>query len=359
MEPDHVCKGSCNPHALCLQTLGPAGKPLLAALPKPLMDQALFFWQHELVPTTTHSSLHGEVMSELSALRLRPTKEGVTPDGMFSVDCMVKFQGCEVALEVMGAEHYSCNKVLPLDHQQQQQGPTGGGSNSRGLPPAAAAEPQHVLLGPEVLRMRLLAARGYALATVSAFEWERVKSKGGARELLLLKLQEAVQRHKAAAAASAAANDNGKQHRRQGQLQQHQQATQEIPTVGKSPASDAIISSSATSSHRQQQPPDRAIPDIEQQVSHLMLQQGRAPAVWKGKLRREQYWQQRKALDKQGMMLVTMAAPWAAAEGKQTSSSDYDGSSGVLESSAELSYDDGEFDLALDLDDLLADMPDL
>jgi hypothetical protein len=106
---------------------------------------------------------------------------------MFSVDIIVNYRGCAVAVEVLGPDHYTANtvRVDSAAAPQQQQG--------------EGVEQQHALLGPELLRFRLLAVRGLALAAVSSFEAAgAVSTAAGAqalRRLLKYKLQEAVQLH--------------------------------------------------------------------------------------------------------------------------------------------------------------------
>jgi hypothetical protein len=210
------------------QTLGPAGAPLVAKLPQPLVTSALQVWQQQLVPAVTRSDMQAAVLSHLRGMQLQPVLEGVTPDGMFSVDVMLRYGGVDVALEVMGPEHYSVNEVLlrpaaaaaaGADHNQQQQAsnvrtaPSGRSSRSRAqrggnATGAAAADeagqqqqqpprPQHVLSGPDLLRLRLLAARGFALAAVSSYELGALLSRRPAavRQLLRGKLDEAVAHH--------------------------------------------------------------------------------------------------------------------------------------------------------------------
>lgn len=184
-------------------------------MPRKLLQEALVVWRQQIVPNTLRSELHTQVLKQLRAMQLQPQAEGVTRDGMFSVDIMVKFQGCGVALEVLGPTHYTANLVVVPSPQQGrlQQTPSSSSASSaqeHGEEQAevmAAAQqqqqhqlPQHMLLGPELLRFRLLAACGLALAAVSSFEASgAVATPAGTqalRELLLYKLTEAVQLHK-------------------------------------------------------------------------------------------------------------------------------------------------------------------
>lgn len=145
-------------------------------------------WQQQLVPVVVLSELHREVLGQLTAMQLKPVAEALTADGMFSVDIMVKHKGCTVALEVLGPEHYTSNKVTPVATTSQQQ--------QRQEHEQHQQQQQHVLMGPDLLRFRLLAARGFALAAVSSFEAAgAVSTPAGAkalRQLLQQKLSEAV-----------------------------------------------------------------------------------------------------------------------------------------------------------------------
>jgi hypothetical protein len=163
-------------------------------LPAKLLKEAMTVWKHKLVPLVVFSQLHSQVLGQLAAMRLPLVSEAVTPDGMFSVDILVQYKGCAVALEVLGPEHYTSN-MLPV----VPRGTARSSSSSSSPLQQQQQQQQHVLLGPDLLRFRLLAARNLALAAVSSFEASgAVSTAGGAqalRQLLKQKLEEAVQLH--------------------------------------------------------------------------------------------------------------------------------------------------------------------
>jgi hypothetical protein len=333
-----------------LQAAGPAGQSLLQQLPRNFLSQGVTLWQQQLVPAVVRSPFHSEVLGTLAAMKLPAVCEGVTPDGMFSVDIIVKFRGCQVAIEAMGTEHFTVNKVsLPTHHHQQQKQQDSGtqpqpsprrrtrkqlqqqrqqvlqeghevlasekqisGSNPTADDHAVAGEPRHMLLGPDLLRMRLLAARGYGLATVSSYEWEQVRGKTAAQQQLLQqKLEDAVAALKAAPAAlaadaaSATKPSKALAHRRR---QQQQRV-------------DVAAAAAAEEEQQDEQQWQRRQlvegPVVAQQVARLMQQQGRSGVQQKGLLRQERYKQQRQQLHQQGVQLLLMAAPWAKSRSKQ------------------------------------------
>jgi hypothetical protein len=130
-----------------------------------------------------------------------------TPDGMFSVDIVVPWRGCLVAVEVNGPQHYTKvlskqrssasahahsvsntppllpgNEVRPA-HPSPGQGTRveEGGSNSMLQERAFELCQQHLRpTGYKILRDRFLHQRGYSVANVSWLEWEHA-SRGGSK----------------------------------------------------------------------------------------------------------------------------------------------------------------------------------
>jgi hypothetical protein len=257
-----------------------------------LLQEALSIWRSQLVPTVVLSQLHSRVLAQLTAMQLQPTCEAVTPDGLFSVDIVVAYKGVRVAIEVLGPDHYTANTVAvsPL-------------AGSSGLPPPP---PQHMLLGSELLRFRLLSARGFALAAVSAFEMAGAGATAAGtqalRKLLKQKLEEAVavqQQYMAAqgAASPGPASADGapsmqQQDRRQQQVPQQQRQRR----AGSSSIIDPQLSRLATQAgyteqqqrvrrskakyleQRQQQHERRGLPIQQEAMQTLMSAAGQAPA---------------------------------------------------------------------------------
>jgi hypothetical protein len=262
---------------------------------------------------------------------------------MFSVDIMVVFKDCSVAIEVLGPDHYTANTMaasVPGGNGRQQQ------------------QQQHVLLGSELLRFRLLSARGFALAAVSAFETSgMVATAAGTtalRKLLKQKLEEAVaiqQQYMAAqrTALSGSASADGapdRQMRRQPQPQKQQQRQQ-----GAGPSSN-----------------------VDPQLSRLVTQAGysqeqqrvrRSKAKYLEQ-RQQQYEQRGLSVKQEAMQTLLSAAGQASAAAAPASSVLGDGFAGVsdgfevelpgvsdtFEERFERTAPDSEFDLPLDLDGL-------
>ncbi|KAF8062099.1 hypothetical protein HT031_004359 [Scenedesmus sp. PABB004] len=319
------------------QALGPAGAPLVAALPARLVAQVTHMWQHELVPAVQRSGLHSQVLLALTALRLRPVCEGITPDGMFSVDVMLRYKGADVALEVMGAEHYTSN-TLPLGMPPAPPAPAAAAAAVQQQQQHVQAQRRHhLLLGPEQLRLRLLAARGYALATVSSFDWEaRGGTAAGAAALLLGKLDDAVAAHAAAAAATQ-------------QEQQQQLGGAAAPARGR--AADRRRTAARGPQPGRYGDDGGAAAEPPAVVSRLLAQAGRSRRAARGLLRRQQYAQDRAAAQAQGAGLLLAAAGAAGA-----APSEHAGAAASAEpapgAAALLGEGDGEFDMELDLDAL-------
>eukprot|EP00775_Hariotina_reticulata_P008439 gene8439-8623_t len=233
------------------------------AMSRPLMAQALQLWQTELVPAVTPSQLQHEVACELTALKLKPVTEGLTPDGMFSVDILLRYKGYDVALEVMGVEHYSSN-------QKSEHG--------------------HLLLGSDQLRLRLLAARGYRLVIVNNYDWEAVRDQPGAlRQLLRQKLEEAVEHSNCAGTAQPPA------------------ATQSQRLHNAAAAVEARAGTTlADSREATQQQPEAS----DQQLRRLLSQKGHTQNVQKRQqlLRRQHYMQQKRQTQAAGLEVLLHAA---------------------------------------------------
>lgn len=111
--------------------------------------------------------------------------ERLTPDGMFSMDMVVRWKGQEVAVEVNGPQHYA-----QVDPEAVQ---------ARGKAPGLEMRPT----GFKVLRDRLLASRGFPVANVSWLDWERVSGRPSEVQGLLTKVLN-----------TAVAQHQGKGHRR-------------------------------------------------------------------------------------------------------------------------------------------------
>jgi hypothetical protein len=291
------------------QTLGPKAEPLLTRMSRPLMAQALQLWQKELVPAVTLSPLQREVVCELAALKLQPVSEGLTPDGMFSVDVLLRYKGCKVALEVMGMEHYSCNQLLmPAEAQQQQVKGAAAG-------PCSSPEPQHVLLGPDQLRLRLLAARGYKLVTVSNYDREALRDEPGAlRQLLQQKLQFAVVPSSSAGNVKSSA------------VPQSQARHNAAAAAGARPGT--VVSDGLGMTQQLEQAEALEQPaDSLQQLGRLLGQKGHSKRVQKRQqlLRRQHYMQQRQQVQAAGLEVLLQAAQLdsrlAVAQGGDGSSS--------------------------------------
>ena len=106
--------------------------------------------------------------SALAALGLEPREEVLTPHG-YSLDAVVSFQGCEVAVEVDGPSHFVGRTHAPV--------------------------------GSTVLKRRQLRAAGWPLLAVPYWEWDAIGSKAKAHKYLEQGLLEAL-----AAAASGDAD---------------------------------------------------------------------------------------------------------------------------------------------------------
>jgi hypothetical protein len=347
------------------QTLGPAGQPLIKLIPRPLLNSATTMWRNQLVPMVVHSQLHSQVLTQLSAMQVPFASEGVTPDGMFSVDVTVRYRGTTVALEVLGPDHYTSNRVaisagtdVVQRQQQQQQQKLDAFLQQR--------QQQHVLLGPELLRFRLLAARNFALAAISSFEAAgAVSTLAGAqalRQLLKQKLEEAVLLH-----------------------QQYKKANAELFHDGNSSSSSsagagsqqAAAGGKGTVSRSGEQQRQRQQQGLEGQLdpalSRLMHQPGFTEQQQRVRRSRTEQRQQRQqyreglaaAGNKQQAMqtLLTAAAvrkgrkkaePAAAAAVVEGSGGDADAAEALssVEDQFERVVFDAEFDLPLDLEDL-------
>lgn len=121
---------------------GTHGKRLLRQLPPNLIDRAREYWTHSLVPQTSESSFHTEVYRHLTMMNMQPRSEVRTEDGLFSIDIAVMYKGHNVALEAMGPSHFTANSV-------QVNGRIG-----------------KALLGPDMLRVKLLQLRGWAVLCI-------------------------------------------------------------------------------------------------------------------------------------------------------------------------------------------------
>ena len=111
--------------------------------------------------------------------------EAMTPDGMFSMDMLVRWKGRDIAVEVNGPQHYA------------QLDPAAAGLASASGTQAAilALRP----IGYKVMRDRFLRARGFAVANVSWLEWELVAGNTAAvRTLLLQRLDDTLEGEKGA-----------------------------------------------------------------------------------------------------------------------------------------------------------------
>lgn len=169
------------------------------------MQNSLTYWKQQMVPIVTKSLLQKGVLQQLKLMGLEAHPEFVSADGMFSVDIMVNFHGCQVAVEVTGPMHYTSNQVAVtgmaagtcvMQHQQQ------------------SGEMQYMLLGPDLLRFKLLAARGFAVVAVSVYEaQEALRVPSGAvalRQALRRKLEAAVTLHKQLSDSSRSSSSSGK-----------------------------------------------------------------------------------------------------------------------------------------------------
>jgi hypothetical protein len=294
-------------------------------------------------------------MGQLAAMGLNPVAEGVTKDGMFSVDIIVNYRGCAVAVEVLGPDHYTANTVrmntANAGSPEQQQVP--------GLePPQQQQQQQHVLLGPELLRFRLLAVRGLALAAVSSFEAAgAVSTAAGAqalRQLLKYKLQEAVQLHAQhtqraagpgegtpAGEVAAAAEQVGQgRHRGAVSAQTQQQSKQRQQQQGGDPLLSRLILQPGFSEKQQRVRRSRA--------QHLQQQEQRRGNVGmlRGKQQAVQTLLTAAVVDQRtGRATAPPAAAGAGGNGRA-------GVDGVMTSSVESAEFDLEFDLPLNLEEL-------
>lgn len=330
---------------LLLQAVGPSGGNLAAKIPKALLQNALHVWQQQLVPVVVLSELHREVLGQLTAMQLKPVAEALTADGMFSVDIMVQHKGCTVALEVLGPEHYTANKVTPIVAASQQQRQD------------QEQQQQHVLMGPDLLRFRLLAARGFALAAVSSFEAAgAVSTPAGAkalRQLLQQKLSEAVDLH-------------------QQQLQQQEATPQPSQDTSSTilPASYPPSSSKAQArrGRRKEGKQDSTQQQPGQQshgaLSRFALQPGFSDAQDRMRRNRAVHLEQRSAVQQQQELgrrrTEAMQTLLSAAASKDGSSDAAKGDAAVPFADASASLDeqfeglmvDEDFDIPLDLNDL-------
>ena len=118
----------------------------------------------------------------------------MTPDGMFSMDMVVRWKGRDVAVEVNGPQHY-CH----VEASQGTMDPTGrrktesrrGGVGRGG---DVVEEPQLRPLGYKLLRDRLLRSRGFPVANISWVQWERLEGQPAKMaEFLAAVLDDAVQ----------------------------------------------------------------------------------------------------------------------------------------------------------------------
>jgi hypothetical protein len=347
---------------LLLQTLGPAGQPLIKLIPRPLLNSATTMWRQQLVPMVVHSQLHSHVLSQLSAMQVPFASEGVTPDGMFSVDVIVQHRGTAVALEVLGPDHYTSNRVpvpagAAIAQQQQQQQQQGSEVSLQ------QQQQQHVLLGPELLRFRLLAARNFALAAVSSFEAAgAVSTTAGAqalRQVIKKKLDEAVLLHQQYRAANA-------------QLCADVTSSSSSASGGSQQAAAGGKGRVRRSAQQQQRGVDG---QLDPSLSRLMLQPGFTEQQQRVRRSRTEQRQQRQQYreglatvgNKQQAMQTLLtaaavrrgrkkaeppAAAAAAAAGVEGSGGGAAGALSSVEDQFESVVFDSEFDLPLDLEDL-------
>lgn len=322
-------------------------------LPPHVLRAALKVWR-QLVSDVTCSALQHDVFCALAALQLQPVGEHVTPDGMFSVDIMVQRAGRMVAVEVMGAEHYSSNAVLYPQHSRSS---SKGHRNSGHRRSSAARAAGYELLGPERLRLRLLAARGYALVTVSSYEWATATahSRQLAQQLLLAKLIPAV---RAANAADSAATDRQRKRARAWQQQQLLRTRgtgtvqqQQHANSGAGIGSDTLMAHEPTSSTISWEPEAGAT---------ALLSRALQPAAraLEPHSRRQRAHARRRELHKQGVSLLALAAAAGAgatrAPGSSGGSTSNLPSMSITEVTTDALYlSEDEFDMDLDLDELL------
>jgi hypothetical protein len=336
-------------HMWC-QAKGPGGQQLAAQLPARLVATATELWRQQVVPAVSHSDMQAALLGQLKAMQLQPQLEARTPDGMFSVDIILSYKAVPVALEVMGPEHFSANQVvLPAEAgaaaQAQAPLPAGTKGGAAASAPAAAQPPQppqppqHVLSGPDLLRLRLLAARGFALAVVSSFELGTLLSRRPAavQQLLADKLEEAVVLHS----------------------QQQQGLPQQQPS--RDSLAPAAASSSRTRRRQQQQRADddaaggrRASTQQQQQL--LVSRFRQQPDVRTSQERRWQKHMARKPAHARGVDMQRQALQ-SVLSVVRSSGSDSSNSAAVPELPAPAAARpqlviEREFDLSVDLDEL-------
>ena len=144
-------------------------------LPLPLAERchAAFLSKAQGEP----SNLQRHVVRALKALGLEPREEVLTPQG-YSLDAVVRIEGCEVAIEVDGPFHF-----VGRDHWV---------GSLAGVPPVGVH-----LTGSTALKRRQLRAAGWALVSLPYWEWNKFESHDARcapwqRELLLRELGGAV-----------------------------------------------------------------------------------------------------------------------------------------------------------------------
>ncbi len=128
----------------------------------------------------------------LLALGAPAQMEARTHDLLFSIDIVSEVKGMRVAVEVDGPDHYSRNALpagqLGLPGQLVDWAPPGEPVAGAAAAAAAAAgdeEQQPLVLAPTLARRACLRSRGWQLATVPYFEWQRLAGPGERAAYLL------------------------------------------------------------------------------------------------------------------------------------------------------------------------------
>jgi hypothetical protein len=157
-------------HLWLLDSQLPApGQGLSGVLSQQQLEQCRASWLQQLAANAQQqvSATHGTVLVAVQQLpsgtwQRQPESEGVTADGLFSVDiAATTATGVKVAIEVDGPSHF--------------------------------IQPLRTVGGPTLCRNRTLAARGYVVVSIPYWEWETLRGVEPKQQYLLAKLQPALQ----------------------------------------------------------------------------------------------------------------------------------------------------------------------